>query len=487
VDQAQHARLAHGFRVRHALAACIAAALSCAAGARGAPNAAAAVVPVADRAPEPVRDAAREGRDEARDGWWLSPIDRAALRIEAVRDAARDYSTPARPRDIAGQIALSCEHQDGRPCGDGLAASGELDAAAGYGAWLAGAVRLRAGAGTGDRGGDLAIDRAFVRAELGPIAAELGRDAVVIGPPAVTRFGWSDQPPPLDHVRLSGARPLAVTRWLGVNAIYVLGRLADPQTYPGDLVSIARGELAIDGWLELGAIQLLQLGGDGAPAIGVWDFVREHVMRRDASAGPSDSSNRRFGGDVTAHIAGFGGARLTYQVLFEDARKRFGDALRYDADHAIDLATRWVTIEWRRTGVRSSEHSPRRTGFTSGGRIAGDPLGPAAHAVRIAGRIPIARGGVSPWAELASLSSDRYLFADHGPIAPIDRGVAEIRARIGVRARVAIGRGIAIDPEAAIEHVERAGFTQGARRTGAMFRTVVAWRPGSKSATLDIP
>jgi len=80
--------------------------------------------------------------------------------------------------------------------------------------------------------------------------------------------------------------------------------------------------------------------------------------------------------------------------MFEDIRAEYASAIRHDADHAIGIATRWVTAEWRMTGERSHEHVPRLTGFTSAGRIAGDPLGPAAHAAFVAGRIPVGSGAV---------------------------------------------------------------------------------------------
>jgi hypothetical protein len=417
-------------------------------------------------------------------GWWVRPIERAALRIDAAHEAERGYSTAARPRDVAGELALACEDQHGRPCGHGLGLAAELDAAAGHGAWLAGAIRLRAQTGSARYPTALAVDRAYASAELGPIAAEVGRDVLVLGPAAHTLVGWSTNPPPLDQLRLSGARPLALSRQLGLNAVYVLGRLAAPQTYPGDLVSVARVQLDIADRFELGAMQLLQLGGDGAPGFGLWDFVLEHVRRRDASASATDSSNRRLGFDVAARIAGFGGARITYQLMFEDLRKHFGDALRYDADHVVGIETRWLTVEWQHTGVRSYEHTPRLTGFTSGGRIVGDPLGPAAHAVFVGGRIPVRWGVVMPWAEVAELASDTYTFFDHGPIVRTGDGPAELRFRLGARARIALGDGLELDPEVALEDVERAAYVSGARRINGVVRAVVVWRPSVKSATL---
>ncbi|HEY0477134.1 MAG TPA: capsule assembly Wzi family protein [Kofleriaceae bacterium] len=412
-------------------------------------------------------------------GWWIRPIARAALRVEIVDEAERGYATAARPRDVAGVLALSCERQEGRPCGNGAGLDAELDAAAGHGAWLAGAVRLRAHSAR-DRGATgLDLDRAHVIAELGPIAAELGRDVLALGPAAHTQLGWSTNAPPLDQLRLSGARPLAVSPGVRANATYVLGRLAAPQTYPGDLVSIVRAQLDLGDRLELGAMQLLQLGGDGAPALGPWDFVLEHVRRRDASASASDSSNRRVGLDVTARIAdlgGLGGARLTYQLMFEDLRTQLVSALRHDADHVAGVETRWLTLEWQKTGIRAYEHAPRVTGFTTGGHIVGDPLGPGAQAVFAGARIPARWGVVMPWAEVARLSSDTYRFGD-GPIVRTGEGTAELRFRIGARARVPVGHGLEIDPEIALEDVERASFVPGARSIGAVFRAVLVWRP----------
>lgn len=412
----------------------------------------------------------------APDGAWLRPIERAALRVEAAHEDERGYSTAVRPRDVAGELALACEGQDGRPCGHGLGLAAELDAAAGYGAWLAGAVRLRAQTGSARYPTGLDVDRAYASAELGPIAVELGRDVLVLGPAAHTRVGWSDNPPPLDQIRLSGTRPLALTPALRLDAVYVLGRLAAPQTYPGDLVSIARAQLDIAGRVELGAMQLLQLGGDGAPGFGLWDFVLEHVRRRDSSASASDSSNRRLGLDVAARIDGFGGARITYQLMFEDLRHQLGSALRYDADHVVDLTTRWLTIEWQHTGMRSYEHTPRVTGFTSGGRIVGDPLGPAAHAVFVGGRFALPWGVVMPWAEVAALATDRYAFPAGQPIVRIAGGPTELRVRIGARARIALADRLELDPEAAVEDVADAAYVPGARRINAVVRATIVWR-----------
>lgn len=405
--------------------------------------------------------------------WWGAPIERAALRLSVVHEDARAYSTAARPREVAGAIAMSCAYQEGRPCGNGEGLDGEVDAAGGYGAWVAAAMRVRLRTGRAAYGTGLDLDRAYVRATLGPVAVEVGRDVVGFG-----ALAWAANAPPIDHVQLSGARPLALAPWLRVDARYVLGRLADPQTYPDDLVSMARGELVIADRVELGGMQLLQLGGDGAPRFGLWDFVVEHVRRRDYTAGPNDSSNRRVGADLAVR---FDRARVVYQVMFEDLRKEMISALRYDADHRLAIETRWGAVELRKTGERSHEHTPRVTGLTQGGAIVGDPLGPAALAAFASGRVPIAGHVVAPWAEIARLGSDGFFFGD-GPVKRTSSGASEVRLRLGACGHVAISEQLTLEPEAAVEAVRDAAFVVGARRYNALVRATLVWRPASTTA-----
>src|SRR5256886_16329548 len=77
------------------------------------------------------------------DDLWIDPLERAALLFSAADEYDRPYSVPARPRDLAGFIALSCEYQEGRPCGDGVGTVLELDSEAGWGSLLTAAARAR--------------------------------------------------------------------------------------------------------------------------------------------------------------------------------------------------------------------------------------------------------------------------------------------------------------------------------------------------------
>src|SRR5262249_6585859 len=134
--------------------------------------------------------------------WWVSPIDEVTLHASAFHETERTYSTDLRPRDITGELALSCEHTHGRPCGHGLVTYATVDSAAGYGDDAITRVRLLPHTGTGEQLHDSGIDldRAYVAARYDLLGFEIGRDAFVLGPPSHTQVGWGDNAPPLDHV-----------------------------------------------------------------------------------------------------------------------------------------------------------------------------------------------------------------------------------------------------------------------------------------------
>jgi hypothetical protein len=400
------------------------------------------------------------------DDVWLTPIDRAAVHVAAYDEAERPYSTSARPRDLAGEVQLACEHTEGRPCGDGAGTYEELDTRAGYGGWLAAGLRLRAHAGTADYRNGFDVDRAHVDAHWGDFGFEVGRDAFALGPGEHTQVGWGDNAPPLDFARASYA-----TERGGV--MYLVGRLRDPQTLHGNLVTIARGEL-VAGPVSVGAMQLLQLEGDGAPHLGPWDFIVEHVTRGNASAGDGDTSNRRVGLDVSWRIAGFGGARLYYELMFEDWRRQFADALRYDADHVAGGAfASGLVIEWQKTGFRSMEHAVRTTGFTTAGRVVGSPLGPDAQALYVAQRL----GAYTPWLEVARLASDTYSYGVGQPITRTSDGLGEFRYRIGLLAMRRVTSHVHAELDARAEHIEDFAFVRGDDRNSIGADLAIVWQP----------
>jgi hypothetical protein len=397
------------------------------------------------------------------------------LRALAFEEDDRPYSTPARPRDLDGVVALSCEHQEGRPCGDGEGLVGELDSTAGYGRWAWGAVRLRANTGTGGYHDDIVLDRAHVNAELGPFALEAGRDVVTVGPQARTELAWGDNAPPMDQVRIATARPWALTDALTGSGLYVVGQRRDPTQIHPPIVTLARAALGIDDRVELALHQELMLGGDGVPSYDAWDFVAEHFRRRNVSAGAADSSNRRFGGDATVHLRG---ARIYYELAFEDIRKHVIDAIHYDADHLLGVDTAHLVVEVQRTGIRSYEHVPKVTQFTNAGRIVGSPLGPDTQSIFVGGRARAGGFELDPWLELVRFSSDTYAIVDFGPINRVSEGTPEYRYRLGTRARTALTPELRVEAKATYEYVTNLAFEAGVGRNNVGLMLTMIWQPG---------
>jgi hypothetical protein len=427
-----------------------------------------------------------DGVEQATSGWWVTPVRRLELTTRFIHETARAYSTPIRPRDLAGTLATSCEREEGRPCGDGVGGFLELESAGGFGAWATATVRLRTSVGYSEH---LELDRAYVHSDLGSVALEAGRDILVFGPSARTQLGWGTNVPPIDQMRVSTARPFKLGSSFQARAAYALGRMRAPQTYPHDLVSIGRLQLDIVGTWHVGVIQLLQLGGDGAPDVGVLDFVFEHFRRRDPTASSTDSSNRRFGGDIALEIPGLW---LYYSIVFEDIRRaRFIDAFRYDADHLIGMEARCAHLvcvfEWHMTGVRAQEHTPRVTGFSTGGRLPGSPLGPDAQSYYAHATVPMLTGSITPWLELATLSSDTYTFVLDGPISPDVRGPTERRYRAGAHAEQALTKHITVGAQAFIERVTGFAFDPSATTTNAGLSLHLRWTDSPTADVVGIP
>ncbi len=434
------------------------------------------------------------GGTATRPGVWFEPIDRLRLTTTLFHDRARPFDTSLRPRDLTiGSLSIACEHTEGRPCGNGAGNFTELSSNAGYGDWVSASVRLRAQAGQHFNNA-IELDRLYLNSELGPVAVEVGRDVVAFGPSARTHLAWGDNAPPITHARLSTSEPFPLTSNLRGSAVYLVGRLRSPQTVHSNLVTISRLQLDIANNVEVGLMQLLQLGGDGASELGVWDFIAEHIRRSDLTASASDSSNRRFGGDVAFRIRDLSGARFYFSLIFEDIRKTYWyDAVRYDADHllGIDLAAigpgrrHGLTVEWQQTGHRSQEHRPRTTGFTNGGRVVGSSLGPDAKSLYAGGRVELGWGTLYPWLELAWLSSDTYQLVVDGPINPLADGVTESRYRLGTRVRLPLPYDLSIEANALAEHVDSFAFDPAANRTNFGLVASVTWQPHVALGTLQ--
>src|SRR5258708_2046030 len=411
-------------------------------------------------------------RGPAPQGWWATPLDRAFLRAFAAGEHDRPYSLPARERQLAGFVALSCEYQEGRPCGDGVGGGIELDSAAGFSDLLTAATRLRLAGGSAAFGQGLVVDRAYLKLEYGPLLLQIGRDALALGPSVRAAEMVSDNAVPQDGIRAQ-LHPIALASWLHLSLFYFLDRLRGPQTFRGTLLDCTRAQLDFADRVQLGGSRLLQLGGEGAPDYGGFTgLILEHFARVYERVGTGIAENNRLSFDLSIRFPELRGARVYYEIAFEDTRKRFFNSLQYDADHLLGVEVRALRLgPWRRlfielqhTGWVSQEHSLFTTGMTNGGRTLGSALGPDGTSLWVRADIEIAGVLVSSWAEWLRFISDRYDTDQVRGVFVTAEGPIEHRQRLGADLRVEMTRNWRLSAGLFGERVGNADLVEGSTK-----------------------
>jgi hypothetical protein len=420
------------------------------------------------------------------EGFWFLPLQRLSLRFSAADEHDRPYSLPLRPRDIAGGIALSCEYQEGRPCGDGVGSALEIDSSIGYGTLFTAATRLRAAAGTANFADELVLDRAYLRFDYGPFALQAGRDALAVGPSIRGALMVSRNAAPQDGIRAQ-LRPVALpfAPDVRLSLFYFLDRLRDPQRFHGTLLDLARAQLDFWDRVQLGGSRMLMLGGEGAPDYGGFTgFILEHFGRTKEGAGTAE--NNRLSFDLSVRVPELRGARFYYEIAFEDTRQQFFfNSLRYDADHLLGLELRDLRLgPWRRlfielehTGWVSQEHSLFITGMTNRGRTLGSALGPDGTSIWARADLQLANLTLSPWVEWLRFISDRYDSNQSQGVFVTATGPIEHRQRIGADVRAALSEMLWFSLGIFGERIANADLLQGNTRFSGGATASVTFRP----------
>ncbi len=425
------------------------------------------------------------------DDVWIDPLERAALLFSAADEYDRPYSVPARPRDLAGFIALSCEYQEGRPCGDGVGTALEIDSEAGWSSFLTAATRLRVSAGTDRYASQLILDRAYLRFEAGPFLLQIGRDALTLGPAVRAGLMISRNAAPQDGIRAQ-LKPVALpfAPDIRISLLYFLDRLRDPQRFHGTLLDCTRAQLDFWNRVQLGFSRLLQIGGDGAPYYGGFTgFILEHFGRTREGVGQGTAENNRLSFDLSIRVPELRGARLYYEIAFEDYRTSTPTAvwnsLRYDADHLVGIelaelklgAWRRLYIELEHTGWVSQEHSVFTTGMTNAGRTLGSALGPDGTSLWLRADFEAGRLVLSPWVEWLRFSGNQYgLDVPRGPFVTV-MGPIEHRQRLGADAQVALTQSLAFSGGVFGERIGNAALVNGSTNYSGGLRASLIWTP----------
>jgi Capsule assembly protein Wzi len=432
-------------------------------------------------------------RDGVRDGWpggfWVRPTERVTLRGLALGEHDRPYSLPVKPRSLAGDVGFSCEYQEGPPCGGGLGLIGEIDSSAGLGSVLSATVRARLDLGNNGYAALAALDRAYLKAQIGVLALEAGRDVLALGPSFRGGLLWSSNGAPIDQLRAS-IRPFALPfvdgDALRVSLLYFIARLRQPQGRDGALIDCARIQLDLFDRVELGASRLLMFGGDGAPNVSFSDLVYLHVHPMKYVSGQPLGDNR-VSFDAAVSVPQLAGARVYLEIAFEDFRHKFLNVLQFDTDYLVGLELRALSMGPLRrifaevgTTGRVAEESPEwRTGFSSAGRPFGTPLGPEGESVYLRAELEAPGVRVAPWGEWLRLKSDTYVSNGDGAggVRVASVGPSENRQRLGVDVALPLSPALSLNVTAYAERVGNADLVPGSTILNGGLVTALRYMP----------
>ena len=426
-------------------------------------------------------------------GFWLRPLETLTLRGDAFLEHDRPYSLPARPRNIEGVVGFSCELQEGRPCGGGLGLLPELDSSAGLGSWLSASTRVRVDLGNNRYAPGAQFDRGYLKAQLGPLAIEAGRDVLALGPSDRSAILLSRNAAPLDQLR-AWTRPFALPYLTGdilrVSFLYFIARLRQPQFYDGTYIDCTRMQLDLFNRIQLGGSRLLQFGGNGAPTVGVDDFIAEHFARKYDAAGRPLGDNR-LALDLSVAIPELYGSRLYSEFTFEDFRRQELNVFQYDTDYLVGFEARAlergplkrVLAEAAKTGRLSQEGLSWLSGWTNAGHTLGSPLGPDGLSLYTRVDFEWAATRLSPWAEVLRFSSDTFKDdgGGDGGVQVDKAGPAERRQRAGLEISLPLTRSFLFEANGYLERVTTADLLPGATRFNAGLSATLRYLPAFAS------
>jgi hypothetical protein len=246
-----------------------------------------------------------------------------------------------------------------------------------------------------DRARHLEADVAYLRAAAGSFLLDVGRANVAFGHGAFGTLGVSDQAPPMLMVRVANDVPISIP-WVSrisgpVRGTLFVADLGADQNFPHARLGGWKASFLPHPRLELGVTVLSQQGGGGAPpasfAVRVIDLLPLYdaifVTDRDFQI-----SNKFSGIDFRFRPA-WAGVELHGELLLDDwDERRVRSTLWEDAGYVLGASLPVISpdgsvtlaVEAHHVGIRMYRHSQFTSGYTTRGRLIGDPLGSNANA-----------------------------------------------------------------------------------------------------------
>ena len=238
-----------------------------------------------------------------------------------------------------------------------------------------------------------------LRALLGNLAVDVGREYVTWGQGVDVGMLGSNNSPPLNSVRLSNEQLLIlpwIFRHLGPSRFSIFySELGSEQNYPYPYFVGYKASFEPSSHFEVGGVVYSKSGGRGAPRGTFSGRIIDLLPFLDASdyankiglPGNFQFSDRYAGFDGRLRFPSLRSSELYAEVLLNDFDvRRLSSVLWQDAGHVFGLDVSRLSndgrlagrFEYHHTGDRYYEHTQFTSGQTSNRELIGDPLGPNA-------------------------------------------------------------------------------------------------------------
>ena len=291
---------------------------------------------------------------------------------------------------IDAELNPLLQKNQGRVLADGGTLGGEALMDLGLGTLLSVQIRPRiwATVPSGDAS-DLGITllEGYVRALLGNLAVEVGRNHIAYGQGRESGPMLSHNARGLDLVRISLDRPARLPwllRVLGpVGASALLGDMGASSDTPHSKLVIFKGSLRPHPYLEIGATLLNHQGGSGGPPATFAERMQDVFLIYPQGQPISD---KVFGAEVRLTLPA-AGLQLYAELSTTDDHELFSSPGQALVNEAVWIAGASVSglgaegrvdlwAEVRRAGVRPHTHHQFTSGLTLDDRVIGDAMGP---------------------------------------------------------------------------------------------------------------
>jgi len=414
----------------------------------------------------------------------LSPA--ARLDLIGTNSAPRPVPPSNGLGDIVATTNPLTDGFSGRPVAHGTTTAAELALPVGIGSWIALEVDPRLtwlSDRTGTRQFDAELQRAYLRVVVRNVAVQAGADERVWGQGGPNGMLLSANPRPLHAVTIANDTPFTLPGFLGrlgpVRATFMGASLGDAQNFPGAQLYGYKIGIMPTPRLELGFGIIDQMGGTGAPRLGVGERIKDlfpYVFLAISPSSDRQASNKIASVDFRYHARWSRDLTVYYELDPDDFDvRRLGSIYWQDSGHLLGAHIDRLTADGRfaldaqfqRTSLRLYEHGEFTSGVTYRNAIIGDPLGPNALAgyTTLSARLPRS-WTLSLSAALEARDSSIYTVIQSDTVTgrgwrfvKLADGVTEKRARMVVNlTNVAADRVVSFWPMVGVERVLNDGF-----------------------------